>query len=113
MGWNYRVIYHPPSTYKVGKTELDRGEYLAIHEVYYNSDGQPNSMTMNGLVIGDDGKDSLASLKWILENQLEALKKPILEYELNNNIFKEISQEKQNDFSKSDEEKKQSDSENL
>jgi len=101
MSWNYRVVYHPPSTYTVGETEFDREEYLAIHEVYYNDDGDPHLMTENGIVIGDDGKDSLISLKWILENQMKALIKPILGYELENGIYKEISQEKQNDFSKS------------
>ena len=99
--WNYRVVYHPPSKYKVGETELDREEYLAIHEVYYNEDGIPDSMTVNGIVISDEGEDSLLSLKLILEKQLEALEKPILEDELTNNIYKEISQEKQNEFSKS------------
>ena len=111
--WNYRIIYHPASKYKVGEKELDREEYLAIHEVYYNDDGKPDSMTVNEIVVGDDGEDSLASLKWILENQLKALEKPILEYELENNFYREISQEKQNDFSKSIKKEKQADSKNL
>ena len=122
MSWNYRVVYHPPSKYKVSDTEFDRKEYLAIHEVYYNKDGNPDSMTVDAIVLGDEGEDSLVALKWILEHQLEALEKPILEYELENGIYKEISKkkqnklecistdsiykEKQNDFSKSIEEKK-------
>lgn len=104
--WNYRVIYHPPSKYMVGKTEFDREEYLAIHEVHYDDDGVPHSMTIDEIVVGDEGEDSLSSLKWILENQLEALKKPILTEE-----YKKINKEKQNDFSKSIEDKKQSSSE--
>ncbi len=112
MPWNYRVIYHPSSTYKVGDTKFDRDEYLAIHEVYYDSDGNPESMTVDGIVIGDEGEDSLLSLKWILEHQLEALKKPILKHELEDKIFPEINQEKQNEFSKSIETKKQNGSEN-
>ena len=100
-GWNYRLIYHPPSTYMVSETEFDREEYLAIHEVYYNDDGEPHMMTVDGIVIGDDGEESLISLKWILENQMKALTKPILGHEIEDGIYKEISQEKQNEFSKS------------
>ena len=110
-GWNYRVIYHPPSKYKIGETEFDRKEYLAVHEVYYNDKDEPDSMTVDSIVVGDDGEDSLASLKWILEHQLEALEKPILENEITDGIYKEISKEKQNDISKSNEEKKQDNTE--
>jgi hypothetical protein len=99
--WNYRLVYHPPSTYMVSKTKFDREEYLAIHEVYYDDDGNPNSMTIDEIVTGDEGPFSLSSLKWILEHQLEALTKPILTDKLENSQYKEISQEKQDDFSKS------------
>lgn len=112
-GWNYRVVYHPPSKYKVGKKEFDRKEYLAIHEVYYDKDGKPNTMTIDEIVTGDEGKDSLVALKWILEHQLEALNKPILKHEYKNGQYKEISKEKQNDFSKSIEEKKQTSTKDL
>ena len=76
--WNYRVVLHPPSKYKISETEFDREEYLAIHEVYYNEDEDPDSMTISEIVVGDEGKDSLIALKWILEKQIEALNKPIL-----------------------------------
>jgi len=112
MSWNYRVVYHPPSIYKVEDKEFGREEHLAIHEVYYDDAGLPNMMTVDSIVVGDDGKDSLISLKWILENQLEALKKPILKCELTGDIYKEISKEKQNEFSKSIEEEKQIGSKN-
>jgi hypothetical protein len=109
--WNYRLVYHPPSKYKVGDKEFDRLEYLAIHEVHYNDDEDPVSMTVDGIVIGDEGEDSLVSLKWILENQMKAITKPILGYEIEDDIYKEIDKEKQNDFSKSIETKKQTSSE--
>jgi len=96
MSWNYRVIYHPPSKYIVGEKEFDRKEYLAIHEVYYDENDNPNSMTIDEIVVGDEGQDSLISLKWILEHQLEALNKPIL-----NEEYKKIEKEKQDEFSKS------------
>ena len=105
MGWNYRVVYHPSGKYKIKEQESDRGEYLAIHEVYYDDDDNPNSMTVDEIVTGDDA--SLESLKWILTHQLEALEEPILECELKNEKYLKISKEKQNEFSKSDETKKQ------
>jgi len=101
MHWNYRVVYHPSSTYKVGEVEFEREEYVAIHEVYYDKNGNPNSMTIDEIVTGDEGINSLASLKWILEHQLESLEKPILEPEIKNNIYNEIKKEKQDEFSKS------------
>jgi len=104
--WNYRVIYHPPSKYKMGKKEFDRKEYLAIHEVYYDENDNPDSMTTDEIVTGDEGDDSLISLKWILEHQLEALEKPILTDELENGTYKELEKEKQNEFSKSIKNKK-------
>jgi len=99
-GWNYRVVYHPSSKYKVGDTEFNRDEYVAIHEVYYGKDDKPYAMTIDGIVIGDEGCETLKSLKWILEHQLEALSKPILEYEMKDGIYKDISLEKQNELSK-------------
>ena len=101
MSWNYRVVYHPPSKYKRGDIEFDKQEYLAIHEVYYNEDCEPDRMTIDPIVVGDEGEDSLISLKWILGHQLEALEKPILQCEITDGIFKEIETEKQNEFSKS------------
>ncbi len=114
MNWNYRLIYHPSGKYKIGKQEFDRGEYLAIHEVYYDDDGNPDSMTIDPIVTGDDdGTDSLESLRWVLTRQLEALEKPILECELTNGIYKEILKEKQNDLSKSVKTKEQTGPKNL
>jgi len=106
MSWNYRLVYHPPSKYMVGEKEFDRQEHLAIHEVYYNENGEPDSMTVDPIVFADDGPTSLSSLKWMLEDQLEALNKPILKYELENGTYNEIPLEKQNEFSKSIENKK-------
>ena len=78
MSWNYRIIYHPPSKYKVGGQESNREEYLAIHEVYYDKDKNPSSITIDEIVTGDEGDMSLFSLRVILEHMLESLNKPIL-----------------------------------
>lgn len=100
-GWNHRVIYHPPSKVEMGKgKKIDIDEYLAIHEVYYDDNDMPNAMTVDGIVIGDEGIGSLQSLRWMLEHQLEALDKPILSNVYENGRYEEISKEKQNEFSK-------------
>ncbi len=78
MSWNYRVIYHSPSKYKVGEQEFDREEYLAIHEVYYDKNRKEDSMTVEEIVTGDEGDMSCFSLRLILEHMLESLNKPIL-----------------------------------
>ena len=110
MSWNYRLVYHPPSKYKIGDKEFNREEYLAIHEVHYDDDGKPHAASKDALgILGDEGEDSLVSIKWILEKMMEALEMPILDYD----TLKEIDKEKQNDFSKSIEEKKQTSSKNL
>lgn len=101
MSWDYRVVYHPPSKYKIGSKEFPADGYLAIHEVYYNDDDEVYMMTVDPIVIGDEGDATLDSLKWILERQLECLEKPILNNEIENGIFKEIPKETQDELSES------------
>ena len=36
MSWNYRILHHP---------EPDGGDYLALHEVYYDDKANPNGGT--------------------------------------------------------------------
>jgi hypothetical protein len=96
MSWNYRVIFHKAGQLKENPN-LKWEEYLAIHEVYYDENGVPNSTTKDPITIsGEEGKDSLVSIKWILEGITKALQKPILDYDNLN----EIDKEKQNEFSK-------------
>ncbi len=107
-GWNHRVVYHPPSKVEMGNgKKVDVDEYLAIHEVYYDDNDIPNAMTVDEIVVGDEGVESLQSLRWILEHQLEALDKPILSNVYENGRYEEISKEKQNEFSKGDETQEQ------
>ena len=105
--WNHRIMLH-----KAGSVEknpaLKWGEYLAIHEVHYDDNGNPEMASKDALgILGDEGKDSLSSIKWILEKMMEALDKPILDYD----TLKKIDKEKQDDFSKSIEAKEQTSSE--
>lgn len=107
--WNYRLVLHPAGELKINPV-LKWEEYLAIHETHYEDDGEIRNISKNPLpIIGDEGKDSLSSIKWVLDKMTEALQKPIIDY----NTLKEISQEKQNDFSKSIKEKKQNGSKDL
>jgi hypothetical protein len=97
--WNHRVILREAG-HVPGNPKLKYPEYIAIHEVFYNKEGIPDSVTENAIDI--NGYGNLEEIKWTLERMLEALKKPILDYE----TLKEINKEKQDDFSKSNEEEK-------
>lgn len=67
--WNYRVFRH--------KSKGSNYEWLAIHECYYDDDGNENGHTMNGVsLVGDD----LEELKSVHAMMREAFEKPILEY---------------------------------
>jgi hypothetical protein len=68
--WNYRVL--KTTDQKTGET------IYAIHEVYYNDAGRPETCTENSVApMGE----SLAELKRDMELYLLALSKPILEYD--------------------------------
>ncbi len=69
MSWNYRVLatdFKRPN----GESEIE----LAVHEVYYDKEGNPNGYTKEKTVNGESTK----SLRWSLNKMKDALKKPIL-----------------------------------
>lgn len=68
MSWNHRVVRH--------KSEL--GDYLQIHEVYYDDKSNPTSLTETGIVVGGD---SIKEIRWTLKAMTDALDKPVLEYD--------------------------------
>jgi len=108
MSWNYRIIYHKAG-YIEDNPKLKWDEYLAIHEAYYDNEGKINNISKHAVsIVGDEGKDSLSSIKQILQDMTEALQKPIINYD----NLKEIDKEKQNDFSKSIKIEKQISTEN-
>lgn len=56
MTWNYRLI--------------DFGTHVALHEVYYNADGEPTSWTENpASFVGDDVVEALRMALWDVENR--------------------------------------------
>lgn len=66
MPWNYRVLH----------TIEDGDEWYAIHEVYYDNEGHPVSVTAEPEpALGDTLEDLEEDLRW----QLKALSEPVLE----------------------------------
>ena len=69
MTWNYRVIRHVEKS----------GEWLAIHEVYYDESGKPDGVTQDpSLPIGDNWEEFQADLN----SYNMAMLQPVLEYEM-------------------------------
>lgn len=73
MSWNYRVM----------KRKHVDCEELAIHEVYYDDDGNVTSWTDNKIALSTfiegDGADT--TLKEVFDMMGVALTKPVLDYE--------------------------------
>jgi len=70
--WNHRVI-HKIQTGPQGSSV----DYYEIHEVYYNEDGKPTSVTLEAVVPYGESPDEL---KDDFERMQEAFSKPILDY---------------------------------
>lgn len=74
MHWNHRVVRR--------KYEYNDGKYVeycyAIHEVYYDEDGKPDTMTKEPT---DPHGESIKDLKWSLKKMKECLEHPVLDYE--------------------------------
>ena len=70
MGWDYRVIEF---------VDPDSGPWFAIHEVFYDDAGIPNSYTEAParVVSCDDGGND-KPLVWVIDRMREALDKPVL-----------------------------------
>lgn len=69
MSWNHRVVKTKDDTF------MDGSSY-AIHEVYYDDDGNVDGMSRNPQPII---AESITDLRWILERMLESLDKEIIE----------------------------------
>jgi hypothetical protein len=69
MSWNYRVIHR---IYE----DFDEESY-AIHEVFYNDDGEPHLVSEDAVA---PQSETLGWLDWVLKFMIKALSKPILEY---------------------------------
>jgi len=69
MSWNYRLI----------KRAHEGREFYAIHEVYYNDNGVPESVTQDAVpVLGDTTEEVTHTLIYMLK----ALTEPTLDYKI-------------------------------
>lgn len=68
MSWNYRVV----------KRKRMGEEWYAIHEVYYDAQGTPETATELAI---DPGGNTLDELRSELEHMLKAVSEPVLNYD--------------------------------
>jgi hypothetical protein len=73
MTWNHRVV-----KYKTRNLFGDPDVGYAIHEVFYDNDGNVQGMTANAVSPWGDTKDEL---RLELLRMIEALEKPDLDYD--------------------------------
>jgi hypothetical protein len=76
MRWNYRVIRHTGVSAE--------SAYFAIHEVFYDEKDEPASCTSKSI---DVSGETVEEMRSSLQRMLQALDKPILDY----NMFEKIS----------------------
>lgn len=68
MNWNHRVI----------EFEGKPGPYWAIHEVFYDDDGNPSAHGEEPAVLLTDEEDWQKGLEWTLRVMKTCLGKPVL-----------------------------------
>jgi len=73
--WNYRVMQQPERP----DDPDDKGIWLAIHEVFYDDDGEVDGWTKDAVTVGGNSKEELLK---VLENMTAAAEKPVLDYEV-------------------------------
>jgi len=75
MSWNYRIV---KQTFPPSGPDGEIHEDYAIHEVYYDDDGNPESLSAEpAKAVGNDLND----LRNEFENMSAALSQPVLNYE--------------------------------
>lgn len=67
-GWNYRLL----------RRQTEHGGQVAIHEVYYDENGDPRACTKEPVAIAAGEVDRLEE---DMELMTEAFEKPVLNYE--------------------------------
>ena len=67
-GWNYRLV----------RKQTEHEDVVGVHEVYYNSDGEPRSCTKKPVGIQ---RESIEELEKELFCMKQAFEKPVLNYE--------------------------------
>lgn len=67
--WNYRVV-------RTDCEDCVDGYFYEIHEVYYDSDGNIDKITLEPV---DVFSESEGGIKWILEEMTKCLDKPVID----------------------------------
>ena len=81
MTWNHRVICH---------NENPKEPWYAIHEVFYDDDGNPESCTKEPIQII---QEDVGAIKWEVDKIRKALEKPVLDYEMFTAMEKKLDSE--------------------
>lgn len=77
--WNYRLVRHAPSTAKIGGKTVEVEEWYAIHEVYYDGDGNINGITSDPIQLTGDSKDAVLYAINLIDNDIKRF--DILDYD--------------------------------
>jgi hypothetical protein len=80
--WNHRVVR------RVYKTTNYEEESFAIHEAYYDDDGNVTRITQDPV---DPHGSSMEDLRWSLNKMRECLEYPVLDYETMKEIEDDVS----------------------
>ena len=76
MTWNFRVV---KTVYKAGTP--DEETCLAIHEVYYDDNGNATGVTVDAVAVVVDADDHEWSMEKEFAAQMKALTLPVLNFE--------------------------------
>lgn len=81
MSWNYRVLHRlvPVPEHMRAAVGRDHDETFAVHEVYYDEQGEPMSCSANPDPIMAESLRELQEVKMMM---VAALRKPVLEWTL-------------------------------
>ncbi len=74
MSWNYRVVRHRGEPFK----GIPQEDWCGIHEVYYDGDDKPKSVTVEPM---HPFGESIGELRDCIDTMLSAFEKPVLDYD--------------------------------
>lgn len=74
MSWNYRVVRHKEEPFK----GIPQDDWYGIHEVYYDEDDKPRSVTVNPM---HPFGENVGELRSCIDMMLSAFEKPVLDHD--------------------------------
>ena len=84
MSWNYRVVQHKDEPFK----GIPQDDWYGIHEVYYDGDDKPKSVTVHPFGL------NVEELRSCIDMMLSAFEKPVLDYDSFSNNDMETEDER-------------------